>query len=116
MENGGAGGARLLERNRLVTLSGAGLVGISLLAWAYLFSLARGMPIGGMGMESAMPQTHPWQFSDFTLTFAMWAVMMVGMMLPSASPAILLFTAISQSRRAHETPPVPTVTFVVGYL
>lgn len=116
MENGRAGGERLWERNRLAMLRGAGLVGVALLAWAYLFYLARGMPAGETGMEQAMPQMHPWQFSDFTLTFAMWAVMMVGMMLPSASPAILLFTAISQSRRPHETPPFPTATFVVGYL
>ena len=112
--NGGTGLERLLKRERVLVLSG--LAGVSALAWADLFYQARGIPNGGMGLEAAMPQMQPWQFSDFALTFAMWAVMMVGMMLPSAFPAILLFTTIGQSRRAHEKPFALTAAFVAGYL
>ena len=42
---------------------------------------------------------HPWSAADFALTFAMWAVMMVGMMVPSAAPMSLLFAAVARKAR-----------------
>lgn len=49
------------------------------------------------------------------LTFAMWSVMMVGMMGPSAAPILLLF-ATSQARREARGVPRLTLLFGVGYL
>jgi predicted metal-binding membrane protein len=43
----------------------------------------------------------------------MWAVMMVGMMLPSATPTILLFAALERKRPAAAT--ARTAFFVAGY-
>jgi predicted metal-binding membrane protein len=45
-----------------------------------------------------MTGLKPWASIDFILMFLMWSVMMVGMMLPSATPAILNFAALSRER------------------
>src|SRR3972149_6742618 len=68
------------------------------------------------GMAMAMPQMTPWDLADFVLTFLMWAVMMVAMMVPSASPMILTFATINRKRLADETPLIRTGLFLVGYL
>jgi predicted metal-binding membrane protein len=69
-----------------------------------------------MPMEMTMPQMNPWQPSQLALIFVMWAVMMFGMMLPSASPMILLFAAVNRKRRKQQQPFVSTGVFVLGYL
>jgi predicted metal-binding membrane protein len=46
----------------------------------------------------------------------MWAGMMVAMMLPSATPMILTFAAVSRNRRRQERPYVPVTIFVAGYV
>jgi predicted metal-binding membrane protein len=58
----------------------------------------------------------PWSFSDFVFMFVMWAVMMVGMMTPSAAPMILIYARIA--RQAHEQgkPFAATAWFATGYL
>ena len=40
----------------------------------------------------------PPRVADVWLTFMMWSVMMVAMMLPSASPMILTYAAIARRR------------------
>jgi predicted metal-binding membrane protein len=52
--------------------------------------------------------------SPFLLTAIMWAVMMIGMMLPSATPMILLFTMVQ--RKQGTRPILTTGTFAAGYL
>ena len=49
---------------------------------------------GSMSGSSAWMMTPAWDAKYFTLLFAMWAVMMTGMMLPSAAPMILLFAGV----------------------
>ena len=94
----------------------AGLVGVAALGWVYLLYLARGM--GGMDMSAdmAMPRTQPWGVVDLALLFVMWAVMMVAMMVPSASPLILLVAAANRKRSERRDPLVPTGLFLTGYL
>jgi len=122
----------ILKRDRAIVLCGLGF--LTLLAWAYLFYQAHqmnNMPMDGiqmkmpmdgmdmkmpMGMDMAMPQMRTWQPLDVLLIFIMWAVMMVGMMLPSAAPMILLFAAVSRKRQEQRRPFVSTGTFVLGYL
>jgi len=96
------------------------LVGISALAWAYMLYLAwamRSMDMSGMEMEmgsmdmamdQAMPQMQAWGTTELLLTFVMWAIMMVAMMVPSAAPMILLFATINRKRRSQERPYVAT--------
>ena len=104
----------VLRRDRIVVLSGLAL--IVALAWAYVSSLAPDMQHVEMATEMAMPQMQAWGVTDFTLTFVMWAVMMVAMMTPSAAPMILMFAGINRRCQEQQAPYVPTSVFLVGYL
>jgi predicted metal-binding membrane protein len=66
------------------------LIAIALLCWAWLVPMARDM-YGAMSGPSAWMMTASWDARHVALLFAMWTVMMVGMMLPSASPLLLLY-------------------------
>ena len=96
----------------------AALVVMVVGAWLYLVHLAHGMAEMEMhaAMGMAMPQMGPWGGVELALLFAMWAVMMVAMMTPAASPMILMFGAINRHRAEHQTPMVRTGLFVAGYL
>ena len=52
---------------------------------------------------------------NFALVALMWAVMMVGMMTPSAAPTILLFSALERKRAATERTGSRIACFVAGY-
>jgi predicted metal-binding membrane protein len=97
-----------ISRDQTIIL--ASLVIITGLAWAYLFNVSQDMAgmddMPGMAM-SPMP-------APFSLTAIMWAVMMVGMMLPSALPMILLFTTVQ--RKQGTRPILTTGIFAAGYL
>lgn len=67
-------------------------------------------------MSAAMPAMAPWRARDAALTFAMWAVMMVAMMVPSAAPMILVFATFQRRRREADAPHVGTGVFLLGYL
>jgi predicted metal-binding membrane protein len=73
-----------------------------------------------MGMEtmdSAMPiDTQPWTPITFILMLIMWWVMMVGMMVPSAAPMILLYARIQRKKLPDENPVLRTGLFTLGYL
>ena len=102
----------LLKRDRLVIA--VGIVGLTVLAWAYLVYLARDM--GGMDQGMMMAQMRSWTIADFGFMFLMWAVMMVGMMVPTAAPMVLLFAANSRRLREQQQPYVPTAVFLSGYV
>ena len=53
---------------------------------------------------------------DMAALFAMWWLMMAGMMLPSAAPMTLTFATINARRRERGSPYVPTALFIAGYL
>lgn len=65
------------------------LVLVPLVCWAWIVALARDM-YGPMSGASAWMMTPRWDAPHVFLLWAMWAVMMTGMMLPSATPMILL--------------------------
>jgi predicted metal-binding membrane protein len=81
----------LLLRDRL--LVGAALVAAVALCWAWIVPMARDM-YGPMKGASAWMMTDTWDFRHLALLFAMWAVMMGGMMLPSAAPALFLYGGV----------------------
>lgn len=104
------------RRDRRIVL--AGLAGITALSWAYLIYLALRMSATPMQMSMpgmVMPQWQPWGKVDFALMLLMWVVMMVGMMVPSASPMILTFTSVNRDRHAKGEVVVPTAVFLAGY-
>jgi predicted metal-binding membrane protein len=97
-----------ISRDRLIVV--ASLIAIVGLAWAYLFTLTQGMSGMGDMPGMAMPSAP----ASFLLTAIMWTVMMIGMMLPSATPMILLFTMVQ--RKQGTRPILMTGTFAAGYL
>ncbi|HEY9676110.1 MAG TPA: DUF2182 domain-containing protein [Waterburya sp.] len=104
----------VLKRDRIIAISG--LVVITLLAWLYMLHLASSM--AGMemsNMKMSMPNTQTWRIGDIILTFIMWAVMMVAMMTPSATPMILMFARVNRQRHTIQTPIPATVVFLCGY-
>ena len=65
--------------------------------------------------EMGMTMDKPWNAADLFFTFAMWAVMMVGMMTPSVAPVTLLLAGMHRSRSAQRAPGV-VFAFSAGYL
>jgi predicted metal-binding membrane protein len=100
--------AELPRRDRAMMLAGLALV--CLLASAYTWHVADGH------MAWCSLTTAPWRAGDMAASFAMWAVMMTAMMVPSVSPTVLAFARISRSRRQHAMPYVPPAVFLAGYL
>jgi predicted metal-binding membrane protein len=103
----GTTAASSVRRDRGVAVASlAALIG---LAWIYLwFDAARmhAMPMEAGAMSIASGR--------FVLTFLMWSVMMVGMMLPSAMPAILLYASMAGGNRGFA--PSAVWLFTAGYL
>ncbi len=58
----------------------------------------------------------PWGFADGAIVFAMWSVMMVGMMTPSVAPMALLYAVVGRKARADRQPFAATGWFFAGYL
>ena len=67
----------------------AGIAVILAVSWIYLLTGA-GMPTMDMGGGKTMLMPPPvWSVGYAAVTFAMWSIMMVAMMIPSATPTIL---------------------------
>jgi predicted metal-binding membrane protein len=83
------------------------------------------MDMGGMdmtgfriipsGMGFVIPARVPWLPMEFAFVFAMWTVMMVGMMTPSAVPMFLTYARIERQTGVQGRLLTATVWFVVGY-
>ena len=124
--------ARTLQRDRLIVL--LALAAITALAWGYVIHLARemhapdgaampdmaGMPdMPGMKMPDSTvlaPAFAAWSATHFGLMFAMWAVMMVGMMTPSVAPMVLIYIQVSRRSAERNHAFAPAGYFTAGYL
>jgi predicted metal-binding membrane protein len=113
---------RVLARDRrLIAVALAVLVA---LAWSYLLMLARQMgDDAGMAAMTSMPNmpdmpgmTAPSPVKAFALAALMWWIMMIGMMLPSAAPMVLLFGNVQRRQLAAESPRLRVAAFTLGYL
>src|SRR6266851_2296940 len=119
MMGGGMGGgalAAVLRHDRAVVLGS--LTFVVVVAWGYLLTGAgvemAMMDMGGGQMMAMMPE---WTPAYGLVVFAMWAVMMVAMMLPSAAPVTLLVASLTRRRREAGTAlGLTTAPFVLGYL
>jgi predicted metal-binding membrane protein len=113
----------VLRRDRLV-VAGA-LTVIAALAWGYVLWLAADMDRGGMDMHGfrmipagigiMAPANAPWGVIEFAFVFAMWVVMMIGMMAPSAAPMLLMYARVGRQGRAAGKPLAATGWFAAGY-
>jgi predicted metal-binding membrane protein len=116
---------RFLRRDAIII--SAALVGFTALAWIYVIRLAAEMDMGGMdmtgirmvsdGFRMVMASAHkPWTNADLFLMFAMWAVMMIGMMTPSMAPVVLLYARVRRQAISQGEPFAATGWFAGGYL
>jgi predicted metal-binding membrane protein len=105
----------VLKRDRAIVAFG--LAGVVALAWTYLIYMDWGMRHMDVGMNMViMPAMQNWTAWDLVLVFLMWAVMMVAMMVPTASPLILLFAEINRRRNERQGTLLATGQFLLGYL
>lgn len=110
----------------------ASLVALTIGAWAWLWLNA---PVHGSGMPAeeaesmsmpmdmpmamdAMATTAPpaWTPATLGLTFAMWWIMMLGMMIPSSLPAILLHARVQRHYLPAASALRLSALFTGGYL
>lgn len=84
-----------LKHERLVTTTL--LVVIPVACWTWIALMARDM-YGTMLGSSAWMMTATWDAPHLLLLWAMWAVMMTAMMLPSAAPLVLLYAGALRTR------------------
>lgn len=116
----------LLRRERLIVVGG--VIIISALAWWYVVTGAgTGMSVvamtriaispGAFSDDAAMPQQ--WTGAYWAIMLAMWWVMMIAMMAPSAAPMILLYAGVTRHEQKSgrlAAGVVPTAGFAAGYL
>ena len=113
----------LLRRDRLIVASS--LFVLAALAWLFVLDGgSTGMNVAKMTTWQFPPpimpaQEMPWPAAYWLVMLAMWFVMMVAMMVPSAAPMILLYARVTrhaQTRGQLDTTVVPTAWFALGYL
>ena len=90
------------------------LVLLPLVSWMWIVVMARDM-YGPMTGASAWMMTAVWDVPHLLLLWAMWAVMMTGMMLPSASPMLLLYGVVAR-RSAQASAGRQIYALAAGYL
>lgn len=83
------------------------LTGVTALCWLYLLAMAKDM---------CCLQIPTWDTAYFGMMFSMWAIMMVGMMVPSAAPMILIYAAVARKAEKQGTPIASAWAFTLGYL
>lgn len=90
------------------------LVMVPVFSWIWIVAMARDM-YGPMTGAGAWMMTLHWDVPHLLLLWAMWIVMMTGMMLPSASPLILLYGAAAR-RSGQQAATHQTYALAAGYL
>lgn len=118
---GGAALERVLRRDRAIVI--VALAAMTVMAWAYTIWLAGNMNMSGMAVPNGRevgamlaPAFKPWTLTDFVVMFVMWTVMMIGMMVPSAAPMILIYARVGRQAALQGKPLAATGFFAGGYL
>ena len=120
----------LIQRDKVITI-----IAIAVLVGATLTYTVLGVGMNmsaiqmtpGLGQsQMSMPNmsamknmaTTPavWSFNYSVLMFFMWWTMMIAMMLPSASPMILLYTALIRRTKKAKSIIRQVTSFICGYL
>ena len=104
----------VVQRDRKIVLSG--LAAVILLATLYTVYMARELHVPvDMAM---MPTAHIslTGHNDFLFLFAMWTVMQVAMMSPTAVPMILMYSKIERHNQPLRFPFFRISLFFLGYL
>jgi len=112
----------LVQRDRIVLALAITL--LIAVTWSYLLWLSVDMGMGVMdmpgyrlippGMGFMIPVQEPWRAIEFAFVFAVWTMMMVAMMTPSAMSMIFMYARVARHAEARSTPLGATVCFVAG--
>lgn len=102
----------ILRRERWI-VGGALAVAVAL-CWAWLVPMA--LQLKREGMMCGVTSWVTCDTGDLLMLFAMWAVMMAGMMLPSAAPLVLLYACVVRKSPGIERPAAHVNAFAWGYL
>ena len=111
---------RVVKRDRTIVL--VALTAVVVLSWVYVLAGAgMGMSAfemtrisGGGDMGLMMPAQ--WSLEYAGVMFLMWWVMMIAMMLPAATPMVLLFAVMNRKQKEKGNAYVPTALFASAYL
>jgi predicted metal-binding membrane protein len=90
------------------------LVLLPAVSWAWIIVMARDM-YGSMSGASAWMMTANWDARHVWLLWAMWAVMMTAMMLPSALPLVVMYGHAAR-RSIQDTSDRQIYALAAGYL
>jgi predicted metal-binding membrane protein len=94
-----------------------GLVLIAGLAWLYLFQTAAQMGGASMDMSGGRSmESMAGGLGGYATTFLMWSVMMIGMMLPSAAPTVLMYASLVRKNAERGITLASAWIFSAGYL
>jgi predicted metal-binding membrane protein len=91
------------------------LLVIPLAAWAWITLMALDM-YGSMQGASAWMMTTVWDGPHVVLLWAMWAVMMTAMMLPTAAPFVLLYASAARRNAGTSNPARSVYALSGGYV
>jgi len=115
---------RAIRRDRVVVA--VALAALTALAWSYILWLTASTDPGAMVnsdmrmipslARDLVPARAPWSVVEAGYVFAMWAVLMVAMMTPSAAPLILVQETIGEEAANQGKLFVATGWLVAGYL
>lgn len=115
----------VLRRDRWIAIAALALA--AGLSWLWLVQMAvamtsmdmsSGMSSGMASGVASMQKMKPgmWSPGHAGMMLVMWLVMMIGMMLPSAAPMILLHARFTRKKLAHTSPWAASGAFLLGYL
>jgi predicted metal-binding membrane protein len=91
-----------------------GLAAVSALAWGHLASMSARLPAGAPHHHAALPGPRPWSGADLATAAAMWAVMMLAMMVPVVAPWVLAIARAAPERGPGRALP-SAGAFLAGY-
>jgi predicted metal-binding membrane protein len=103
----------VLKHDRWLTAGALAIVVV--LCWTWIVPMARDM-YGSMEGPASWMMTPQWDWKCTLLLFAMWEVMMIGMMLPSTAPTLLLYAVVSRKSADSRHTPLRVYAFACGYL
>src|SRR3954464_2281699 len=104
---------RVVQHDRALLIGTLALVTVA--CWSWIVPMARDM-YGAMTGPSAWMMTDRWDLPHLLLLGTMWIVMMAGMMLPSATPTLLVYAAASRRRAGTRDGRSHVYLMATGYL
>lgn len=104
---------RSVKRDKAVLLGG--LVLVAGIAWVYLVRMEAGASSSSCHGGAILPSAQPWSGQELAAAGTMWAVMMLGMMLPVVSPWLMVLAEASRDHDPKSAPLPSAGAFASGY-